>query len=624
MAIPARSGTRGLSLALACALLACTGGESHDPASRRQVVVILLDAARADRFSCYGYARTTTPCIDALAADGALFLRHYTQGNATRRSLPVLLYSRWVTVPVFPFSPDVPLTRPDELFKCVDPEAVSLPALFRRDGFLTAGISAHPWLKPQTRFAAEFAEWHDLSATEPDPRRGYPAGAVIVDHAIRWVSEHRDRDYLLYLHLMDTHFPHFFEDDARALLGRDPPPLPRFERNGRVTDRTSPLSPDERAYLDALYDGGLRSADRELGRLFEALEGLGVVDHGVIAITADYGESLLEKPGIFEHGGNAFEPVARIPLILVGRRRVPAGRFDYLTGMIDLLPTLAGCMGIRFEADERPDGLDLSRFLDGTRPARDHVALDDGIVAGSFKALFPGLADRVLRAADDAALRELDGPLFDLSSDPEEIRDLRQERPELWDRLLSTWRTQVKPAYDRHDATARNSPPGGPFAIGAWSFETEVPVPRGPRSIDDLGKPVSEASGWRASDAWPGFYLACDGGAEPLRIEFAVPDGEYSIDSHMKGRCRVALPGASEPSLAEAEPFDPAHPTAADTVRIGIARVTDARFAAVIEGDAGGLFLLRSIGFTPEGTGASAEDDPLRDERLEALGYIDR
>ena len=39
---------------------------------RRQVIFILLDAARADRISAYGYSRTTTPNLDRLATDGLI------------------------------------------------------------------------------------------------------------------------------------------------------------------------------------------------------------------------------------------------------------------------------------------------------------------------------------------------------------------------------------------------------------------------------------------------------------------------------------------------------------------------------------------------------------------------
>src|SRR5215467_11029510 len=71
-------------------ILSLWGAKPH-----RQVIFLLLDAARPDRFSSYGYERTTTPNIDNLAEAGVVFENHFAQATATRDSLPSLLYSRY-------------------------------------------------------------------------------------------------------------------------------------------------------------------------------------------------------------------------------------------------------------------------------------------------------------------------------------------------------------------------------------------------------------------------------------------------------------------------------------------------------------------------------------------------
>jgi glucan phosphoethanolaminetransferase (alkaline phosphatase superfamily) len=59
------------------------------PSSDLGIVLIVMYACRADKFSCYGFERETTPRIDALARepDSTIFRRHYVQSNWTNRRL---------------------------------------------------------------------------------------------------------------------------------------------------------------------------------------------------------------------------------------------------------------------------------------------------------------------------------------------------------------------------------------------------------------------------------------------------------------------------------------------------------------------------------------------------------
>jgi hypothetical protein len=72
------------------------------PPGPRQAILVVLDAARPDHFSCYGYDKATTPEIDRLSRAGAVFLNCYAQGTETRTSLPRLLYSRYFSPEIFP------------------------------------------------------------------------------------------------------------------------------------------------------------------------------------------------------------------------------------------------------------------------------------------------------------------------------------------------------------------------------------------------------------------------------------------------------------------------------------------------------------------------------------------
>ena len=166
-------------LLLCVTVAACSG-----PAPPRRAILILLDAARADRFSSYGYERETTPVMDELASRGVLFENALSQATHTRTSLPSIMYSRYLVRSLFPGSDQVPFSSPEELFFSLDDEAISIPEAFSQEGIHTAMISAHSWLRPDTLFARSFDDVYDLASDAPiDPNLGYPeAGYVIAQY----------------------------------------------------------------------------------------------------------------------------------------------------------------------------------------------------------------------------------------------------------------------------------------------------------------------------------------------------------------------------------------------------------------------------------------------------------
>ena len=51
-------------------------------------LLVTIDTLRADHLGCYGYGRPTSPAIDALAAEGALFENGWAHAPSTRYSMP--------------------------------------------------------------------------------------------------------------------------------------------------------------------------------------------------------------------------------------------------------------------------------------------------------------------------------------------------------------------------------------------------------------------------------------------------------------------------------------------------------------------------------------------------------
>jgi arylsulfatase A-like enzyme len=145
---------------------------------------------------------------------------------------------------------------------------------------------------------------------------------------------------------MDTNFPHSFGAEARTFWGTQEALPPGLDGQHKTFARLENLDREQRRFLDALYDGSLRHADREIGRLVSFLERAGLARDTLIAVTSDHGEHLVETPGRFAHGGAWLDPVSHIPMIFHQPSRLEAQTVPGFSGLVDVAPTMLGLLGV--------------------------------------------------------------------------------------------------------------------------------------------------------------------------------------------------------------------------------------------------------------------------------------
>ncbi len=600
-----------LAVGLVGALLSACAGEGDPP---RRAILIVLDAARADRFSCNGYERETTPHMDRLAGKGMNYRRHFANGSSTRNSMPTLMYSRYFVKAVFPYYLELPEYRPIDLFRTLDAEAISLSACLERDGIHTVGISAHQWFQEDTEYALEFGEFHDLPRRIPYPEEhGYPRAEALVDYTIDWIEgADPEQEFLLYLHLMDTHFPHLLEEDAAHFFGADTYETESFDAQGYPLSKDLALSGRDREYMDALYDGSLRYTDRHLGRLFDFLEERGELDSTLIAITADHGEELLHTPRRFSHG-SWWEPVAHIPMILSYPQRVAPGVTDALTSNVDVYPTIVELLDVGLPPGKSVDGTSLLEGLDGT--GREVVYAWCGIRTERLKAM--GDLRVFLEDPETPRFR-----FYDLASSPDETSEVGPEWREEAERLLADCRERLGPRFERFDSARDDRPPRWEFAVGARDLRAtgvDIPVGGGPGWWEEL----ESDSGWVRTNPRRASCLIARTEAVPLEITIPIPSGEYELSVALWGRCRITPEGMPGPVEIEGPAFDPRHiGRSRDLVPVGTILVQDGVLRARVEPDTSdGWLQLTKLGLVPVGLDVDDEEARKRREALGKLGY---
>jgi arylsulfatase A-like enzyme len=379
------------------------------------VLLVILDAASARRFSTYGHARPTTPALDRLAAEGVVFERAYTPAVFTRAAMAAL----WTSRP-----PELGLAREDLR---LPPGRLTLAELLSAHGIATAGWVANPNAGAAAGLERGFAEFHAVYS-QPGRRGGAVRAAAVREAVAPWLAARRAGRFFAYVHFREPHFPYDPPAPFDTLFGPDGP-LPRHAREDkswsiRVSLGRQPASAEELEHLRRLYDGNLAYVDAQLGILRRALEAAGLWERMLVVVSADHGEELLEH-GFIGHNEQVYQETAWIPLLM----RFPAGalraplRVGALVDLLDLAPTIADVFGVRGRGGSAAafQGRSLLPVALGApgKPAsvsrsiarRPAYALTDG----RYKFLLD-----VRRGAQE---------LYDLDKDPHEREDLGAREP---------------------------------------------------------------------------------------------------------------------------------------------------------------------------------------------------
>jgi arylsulfatase A-like enzyme len=390
-----------VAAALSIALAVACGTDKAPGTAHPHVVLLSLDTLRADHLGCYGYERATSPRMDALAKEGALFEEAFSPSSWTLPAHMTLLTGLPVSIHG---------ACDDRLWTRVDSEGAVLPVPLRGTfvpehlraaGYATAGFYSWKYLEPQFGFGPGFDRYERLGHTfyshpvvgplveaamaardEDEFRRlqsaypdlfedGRPTAPEVVDQGLAWLREQQQiddgRPLFLFLHLFDIHDPY-----------TPPPPFDRKfdpDYSGPIDGRriTSPDSPIRRdmdprdlEHLIALYDGGIAWVDSEVGRFLDGLEDLGISKDTLVILVSDHGEEFFEH-GQKAHRRQLYRESVHVPLIIRWPGNLPANRHVAgPVGLLDIAPTILAASGL--PAPESWMGRDLLKLVrDGGR-----------------------------------------------------------------------------------------------------------------------------------------------------------------------------------------------------------------------------------------------------------------
>ena len=340
------------------------------------LVLITIDALRADHLGAYGYQRPVSPVFDSYAERGVLFLEAFSQDSGTGPSLWSLMVGKT------PFQ--VKLERPERFPPRLAKTETTLATRLKRSGYQTAAVlCGQVFGTPWWNLKDGFDTFNELCGAKDK----HQASRVTREALKTWRELTAKGPTSMWVHYYDPHSPYYNS--------------PLVDFGSETIDR---------------YDEEIALTDKHLGPLLEALTAPGDRPTYVV-ITADHGEGFGEH-GADPHARTLYREVTRVPLLFLGPDVEPR-RVQESVGMHDIAPTWLDLAGqpIPEEMTARSQG----RVLFGEPAPAQRLVFQENSYSRprrDAKAVIRGPYHFILDVTNGSS------ELYNMETDPEEKQNL--------------------------------------------------------------------------------------------------------------------------------------------------------------------------------------------------------
>jgi arylsulfatase A-like enzyme len=405
----------------------------------KNVLLIGVDTLRRDALSMYGGRPEVTPELERLSQNGVVFNKNWSQAPWTVPSFTTVLTGLY------------PAQTASTLVTDQIPEAATiLSEMLLPKGFATSIVCGSAYLGNDN---SGFQQGMECLWYKPDLN---PEDEVAA--AIDSIKRNKDRNWFLFLHIMDPHGPYqpaqehidrlcdpnyegkyktSFADGAEWQIATEKPPQVEINR------------------VRSLYDAEVAGVDHAVGELFSELEKDGLLDQTLIIFCADHGEEFYDH-GQFEHGQSLQDEMMHLPLMLWAPGIKGGQRLDAITGNIDITPTILDYLDLTPEQNDFP-GFSLFDTIDGKAPQK-RTIFGEGNLRRSSHTKYVLEWPYKLDYDYFTSLSKL----YNLETDLAETTDITSQNAELASRLREEIDQRLKPIESTFVLTMLGNPEGGP------------------------------------------------------------------------------------------------------------------------------------------------------------------
>jgi arylsulfatase A-like enzyme len=428
--------------------------------SRKNLILIISDAMRAQSMSLYGYARQTTPNLDRWSESATVYQDAHINSTSTKPSMTTILTGKH------------PLSH-GRLTKAQPPDrsGENLLRLLRDHGYFVGAVTSNEDAslnllgfasslseKEHTAFEFLTLSWLRQHGIHPTPTGGrmyqslarflgflgYPEKTSYYGHAedtLRIATEfvrRAKRPFFLVIHLHEPHDPYDAPPPIRGTFSKRSAleADPKFP-SGRYGTYDAALQPTVDFYRDQ-YEESIQYLDQQLGEFLKESARFMENEEFALIFTGDHGESF--ERGYMNHGDELYESSTHVPLVIRFPKQSAGTRLTGLVQSVDIAPTILSIAEI-----ERP------QWMEGRVLHPDLAPETGSVLTVNFKdpigqTSYPLPTKLAIWARPYKVIVDCESAhtsLYNLASDPQEKIDLSKHSPKVVHDLKSLLKVKL-------------------------------------------------------------------------------------------------------------------------------------------------------------------------------------
>jgi arylsulfatase A-like enzyme len=318
------------TIILLTGLLASCGLFQKDKTDRPNIIIITVDALRADHLSTYGYPYKTSPHIDDFADRSILFEYAYCPIPKTSASFASFMTG---------LHPFIHKTRPNR--DSLKEKYITLAEALKLKGYYNAAVVDNANVSKHYKFHQGFDQYIEIWNEISKKQESTPS---ITQKVLEFLNNNERKPFFLWAHYIETHTPYlppeqFVEERPQGRI------IKKIERKIIAGERKYMTDDSDEGYFTSLYDGAVKYIDSEFEKITSLIFEKKYHKNSIIIFSSDHGEDLGEYNFFYNHGPLTFNASARVPLILSvpGER---SRRIKYPVSLMDVYPTLLSKVGL--------------------------------------------------------------------------------------------------------------------------------------------------------------------------------------------------------------------------------------------------------------------------------------
>lgn len=403
--------------------------KSVETSKKQNFILISLDGLQAKHLNKYGYTLQTTPNLDEFLNQSTIFTKTVSPSSwtvPTHMSIFTSMYPSEHKV-INKFS-DYDMKNKKGVIanlKQLSPNAITLAEILKNNGYVTGGFTGDAGVGPQFGFKQGFDTYFETESF------GGLDGSV--PKALEWLSQNKDKPFFLFLHGYDVHGQHeptggfdyrFVTKPYTGKYTGSKAEQGKLREEALANGGKLKMSDEDVAFWRAIYDEKINRMDLEFKNFMDKIKDMDVLDNTVVMVISDHGTEFYEHKSI-DHGATLYSELVNVLFAIHQPGQKEGKKVNQLVSTMDILPTALELLGIKNPIPDQTKGANLTSALKDGNVAHDVYSETDYRLY-TFK--------RSIQSTDDwkliLTLENGNKELFDMSKDPDELKNLITENPQ--------------------------------------------------------------------------------------------------------------------------------------------------------------------------------------------------